>query len=227
MGIFRRRVPNDYIPVHPDNVAKNDWIIVLEAGTIVGSSPNKLRVARATLERKIVKKYNGLLRPKYYLVVDGFDPRIHALYFCPQLYRAESDGNLVALQGEEIGKLLARLVEGAVVKKLPWYEPAEKSPIEPIISAIALADLDSLVVEAPLPGEPLQLEFARGQATEEGAGEAATPEDERQPAAAEADERHSLTTASATARPEETSDASNGASPAADRPSNRARKSSQ
>ena len=32
MGIFRRRVPNHYIPVHPDNVAKDDWIIVLEGG---------------------------------------------------------------------------------------------------------------------------------------------------------------------------------------------------
>ena len=81
MGMFRRRVPNHYIPVHPDNVAKNDWIILLEAGTIVGPTPDRLRVARATLEKKIVKKYNVLLRPKYYLVVEGYDPRIHALYF--------------------------------------------------------------------------------------------------------------------------------------------------
>src|SRR5271166_5014005 len=84
MGMFRRRVPNHYIPIHPDNVAKNDWIIVLEAGTIVGPSPDKLRVAVATLERKIVKKFNILLRAKHYLVVDGYDPRIHALYFSPQ-----------------------------------------------------------------------------------------------------------------------------------------------
>jgi hypothetical protein len=60
MGIFRRRVPNHYIPIHPDNVAKNDWIIVLEAGTIVGPSPDRLRVARATLESKIVKKYGAV-----------------------------------------------------------------------------------------------------------------------------------------------------------------------
>jgi hypothetical protein len=81
--MFRRKVPNHYIPIHPDNISKKDWIIVLEAGTIIGPSPDKLRVAIATLERKIVKKYNVLLRPKHYLVVDGYDPRIHALYFCP------------------------------------------------------------------------------------------------------------------------------------------------
>jgi len=214
MGMFRRRVPNRYIPVHPDNVTKNDWVILLEAGTIVGPSPDRLRVARATLEKKIVKKYNVLLRPKYYLVVEGYDPRIHALYFCPQLYRSDSDGNLVALQGEEIGKLLAKLVEGAVAQKRPWYDPAEKSPNEPIISTTALSDLDSLVVDAPVSGEPLQLEFARGR--EEGAREPATLEDECHPAGPEG--KHASTTTSATARLEERSDASNATSLAADRP---------
>ena len=97
--------------------------------------PDKLRVAVATLERKIVKKFNILLRAKHYLVVDGYDPRIHALYFCPQLYKSDSNGTLVALEGEEIGKLLAKLVEGAVAQKQPWYDPAEKSPNKRIISA--------------------------------------------------------------------------------------------
>ena len=36
MGIFRRKVPQHYIPIHPDNIGKNDWLILLEAGTIVG-----------------------------------------------------------------------------------------------------------------------------------------------------------------------------------------------
>src|ERR1700738_894134 len=81
MGIFRRKVPSHLIAVHPDNAAKNDWIVLLEAGTIVGPSPERLRVARSTLERKIVKKYNILLREKNSLVVEGFDPRIHACIF--------------------------------------------------------------------------------------------------------------------------------------------------
>jgi hypothetical protein len=173
--MFRRKVPNHYIPIHPDNISKKDWIIVLEAGTIVGPSPDKLRVAMATLERKIVKKYNVLLRPKHYLVVDGYDPRIHALYFCPQLYKSDSDGKLVALEGEEIGKLLAKLVQGAVAQKQPWYDPTEKSPNEPIISAEFISDLDSVVVDDLTATRPLQIEFSRESAAQEDAPELAAP----------------------------------------------------
>jgi hypothetical protein len=70
MSILRRKVPNHYIPIHRDNINKNDWIILVEAATIVGRSAEneKLRVAQATLERKIVKKYNLLLRAAHYLV---------------------------------------------------------------------------------------------------------------------------------------------------------------
>ena len=114
MGVFRRKVPAHYIPVHPDNIGKNDWIILLEAGTIVCPSAEKLRVARATLERKIVTKYNMLLRAKHFLVLEGYDPRIHALYFCPQLYALDSDNRLVPLEGEEIGELLAQALKKGV-----------------------------------------------------------------------------------------------------------------
>jgi len=51
MGILRRKVPSHYIPINPDNAAKKDWVILLEAGTIVGSAPQKLRVALATTEK--------------------------------------------------------------------------------------------------------------------------------------------------------------------------------
>ena len=151
---------NHYIPIHPDNVANNEWIIVLEAGTIVGPSPDKLRVAVATLERKIVKKFDILLRAKRYLVVDGYDPRIHALYFCPQLYKSDSDGTLVALEGEEIGKLLAKLVEGAVAQKQPRttrprnHQTSRSFPLHPWETWTALSSI-------PQPGKPLQLAFPR------------------------------------------------------------------
>src|SRR6516162_1282867 len=95
MGIFRRKVPIHYIPVHQDNIKNKDWIILLEAGTIVGPSAEKLRVALATLEKKIATKYNIFLRPKHFLVLEGYDPRIHTLYFCPQLYAYDSDNKLV------------------------------------------------------------------------------------------------------------------------------------
>src|SRR6478736_1985270 len=49
------------IPVSRDNAASNDWVVLLEAGTIVGPSPDRLRVAKSTLEKKIVKRYNFFL----------------------------------------------------------------------------------------------------------------------------------------------------------------------
>jgi len=151
MSILRRKVPNHYIPIHRDNINKNDWIILVEAGTIVGPSAEneKLRVAQATLERKIVKKYNLLLRAEHYLVMDGYDPRIHALYFCPQLYQFDTDNQLVPLQGEEIGKLVVQAVQGGVIEKRPWYEPSEELPAEPIINARMHQEFDTVVVNGP------------------------------------------------------------------------------
>jgi hypothetical protein len=107
MGILRRKVPSHFVPIHPVNATSKDWVILLEAGTIVGPSTERLRVARSTLEKKIVKRYDLLLRVKHFLVVEGYDPRIHAVYFCPQLYKYDTDKKLVPLQGEEIGRLIA------------------------------------------------------------------------------------------------------------------------
>jgi hypothetical protein len=53
----------------------------------------RLRVARSTLERKIVKKYNFVLKAKHFLVLEGYDPRIHAVFFCPQLYKYDPEKN--------------------------------------------------------------------------------------------------------------------------------------
>ena len=142
MGIFRRKVPIHYIPVHQDNIKKKDWIILLEAGTIVGTSAEKLRVALATLEKKIVTKYNIFLRPKHFLVVEGYDPRIHALYYCPQLYKYDSDKRLVPLEGEEIGRLVAKAVQNGVLEKQPWYPPSEMLPPKPIIDGKMDIDFD-------------------------------------------------------------------------------------
>jgi hypothetical protein len=149
MGIFRRKAPRHLIPVHADNTAKKDWVIVLEAGTIVGPSPERLRVARATLERKTVKKYNIFLRARHFLVVEGYDARIHAIYFCPQLYKYDAEKKLVPLQGEEIGRLIAQTLEGGVTERRPWYEPSEKTPDQPVITAPMDTDFDSVVVEMP------------------------------------------------------------------------------
>jgi hypothetical protein len=151
MGILRRKVPSHYIPINPDNAAKKDWVILLEAGTIVGSAPQKLRVALATTEKRIVRRYNLLLRASHYLVLEGYDPRIHALYFCPQLYHYDADNKLIALEGEEIGSLLAQSLQDGVVEKKPWYEPSNKWGNQPIISKTLNSDFDSLVVDRPAP----------------------------------------------------------------------------
>jgi len=151
MGLFRRRVPNHFIPIHPDNIASKDWIIVLEAGTIIGPSPAKLRVARATQERTVAKKYNILLKARHFLVVDGYNPRIHALYFCPQLYRYDPDRKLTPLQGEEIGSLIAQSVAGGVADRRPWYEPSDRLPAEPVVSGSTEMEYDTVVVEMPEP----------------------------------------------------------------------------
>ena len=149
MGPFRWNVSSQLIRIHPDNATSKDWVILLEAGTIVGPSPERLRVARSTLERKIVKKYSAWLQPEHFLVVDGYDPRIHAVYFCPQLYKYDSEKKLVPLQGEEIGRLIANALEGGITERRPWYEPAEKLPDEPIISTLLQKDFDTLVVDLP------------------------------------------------------------------------------
>jgi hypothetical protein len=148
MGVFRTKASTHLIPVSPDNATSDDWVILLEAGTIVGPSPDRLRVARSTLEKNIVKRYDLLLRVKHFLNVDGYDPRIHAVYFCPQLYKYDPDKKLVPLQGEEIGRLIAQALASGVKERRPWYEPAEKLPDQPIINA-PKEEFETLVVEMP------------------------------------------------------------------------------
>ena len=149
--LFQRKVSNHFIRVDPNNVTNKKWLIVLEAGTIVGPSPGKLRVVRATQERKLVKKYNLLLRPEYYLEMEGFDPRVHAVYFCPQLYKRDSANNLLPLHGEEIGNLIAQALESRIEERRPWYLPSDNLPTEPAIDGSIEPELDTLVVDTPKP----------------------------------------------------------------------------
>src|SRR5471030_126440 len=150
MSIFTKKSQGTLVPIHPDNAKTKDWVVLLEAATIVGESRDKLRVALTTQERKLVRKKKLFQKPRYFLVVDGYDPRIHALYFCPQLYRKE-DGDLVPLSGQEIGQLMAQALEGGAVEKSPWYEPLDRMPQEPIIDSAAQVEFDSLVVDSPSP----------------------------------------------------------------------------
>ncbi len=154
MGLFQRTISGGYVPIHQDNIASKDWVILLEAGTIVGPSPERLRVARTMQERKIVKKRRVFGAAKYFLMIEGYDPRIHGVYFCPQLYKYDADKKLVPLSGEEIGRLIANALSNGIKERRPWYEPAEQRPAEPIISASTQNEFDSLVVEMPAAQTP-------------------------------------------------------------------------
>src|SRR6516225_1783642 len=45
------------VPINPENTKSKDWVILLEASTIVGPSPDLLRVASTTQEKKIVWRF--------------------------------------------------------------------------------------------------------------------------------------------------------------------------
>jgi hypothetical protein len=142
-----RRLPKHRVAVHPDNVLNKDWIILLEAGTIIGPSPQRFRVASATQERKVKKKRRLFARPSYFLVLEEYNPRVHAVYFCPQLYRYDPNEKLIALTGDEIGSYVAQAIESAVTERQPWYEPSEQLPKEPVIKGPMMKELDTVVVE--------------------------------------------------------------------------------
>lgn len=149
MGIFSKSLPSHLIPIDSANTSNKDWVILIEAGTIVGPSTERIRVARSTQERKVVRRYDLFLRAKHYLVVEGYNPRIHAVYLCPQLYKYDANQKLLPLQGEEIGQLIAHALGNRVAQRRPWYEPSQKLPDEPIIGAQALTEFDTVVVEMP------------------------------------------------------------------------------
>jgi hypothetical protein len=146
MGLFRKRYPAHLVPIHQDNAGNRDWIILLEASTIIGPSAERLRVARVTQERKIVTKFR-FLQPQLFLAIEGYDPRIHVVFFCPQLYRQDHENKLVPLQGEEIGKFVAQALQHRTSVRRPWYEPTEQIPAEPLIDDI-IKEFDTLVVES-------------------------------------------------------------------------------
>jgi len=66
------------------------------------------------------------------------------------LYKHDEHGRLVPLEGEEIGRLLAKALERKVKLRLPWYEPSHKLPADPIIAGNLNKEFDTLVIdEAP------------------------------------------------------------------------------
>ena len=148
MSIFSRHKRRHLVPLHRDNARSKDWIILLEANTIVGPSQESFRVARATQERRIVGRLWSLRR-QLFLFIEGYDPRIHVLFFCPQLYKYDQDGTLVPLRADDIGKFIAQAITDQAARRRPWYHPAEAVSSKRLIEAPMIDEFDTLVVEAP------------------------------------------------------------------------------
>src|SRR5439155_296191 len=72
-----------------------------------------------------------------------------ALYFCPQLYKYDSEKKLVPLYGEEIGKLIAQALESGIKERRPWYVPSDDLPTEAAINGSIEPEFDTLVVDMP------------------------------------------------------------------------------
>lgn len=85
------------------------------------------------------------LRP--FLVLEGFDPRIHFVVLCPQLYKYDHDSVLVPVRGEEIGAFIARALNHKTVLRCPWYKLMDKIADQPLITETILTELDTLVIE--------------------------------------------------------------------------------
>jgi hypothetical protein len=138
------------VPIHADNAHTRDWIVLLEANTIVGSPTHRLRVACTTQERKLVWRFKGL-KPQLCLLIDGYDPRIHTLVLCPQLYRYDYNGTLIPMHGEEIGRFIAQALNEKSAIRCPWYRPADALSDVPIMTETILTEFDTLLVDATRP----------------------------------------------------------------------------
>lgn len=79
MGFFKKHRGTP-VAINSDNANSKDWLVLIEAATVVGIDRDKLRVALVTRERKLVKKRSLFRKTQHFLLVDGYDPRIHALY---------------------------------------------------------------------------------------------------------------------------------------------------
>ena len=153
MRLPRMRHSGQLIPIHRDNLHTADWVILLEVGTIVDKSDKRLRVARVTRARKIVRRY-WLLKPKTFIAIEDFDPRLHMIFLCPQLYRYDKRDRLIPLGPNEIGQFVAKSLDSKAIKRRPWYKPSEAIPAEPIIRDSLLSEFDSLLVEQPMLPSP-------------------------------------------------------------------------
>ncbi len=149
MGIFRRHDRRELLPVHPENVRNKDWVILLEANTVVDSSGERVRVAGVTQGREIIKS-RWPFGPRFFLSIEGYNPRIHFVVFCPQLYRRDRDGRLLPLRGADIGQFIAYALNNKVMPRNPWYGLTSEPPHQPVITESLIDEYDTLIADPTL-----------------------------------------------------------------------------
>jgi hypothetical protein len=137
------------VQIHPSNAINDHWAILLEASTIIGTRAKKLRVASATQQKMVVQRFT-LNHRKTFLIIEEYNPRIHILLFCPQLYQYDQAGRLSPLEGEEIGRFIADALEQKAPPKCPWYNPLHATPVEAVLNEQMPSEYDTLVIEPAL-----------------------------------------------------------------------------
>ena len=83
MGVFRRKKRNHLISIHPHNVGGKDWLILLEANTIVGASTDKLRVAPSDPRQKDCDETRRVAEQKAFPCCGGIWPANSRHIFLP------------------------------------------------------------------------------------------------------------------------------------------------
>jgi hypothetical protein len=73
MGIFQRKVPNHFIRIDPDNATTKDWLILLEAGTIVGPEKKLVPLFGEEIGKLIAQALESGIKERrpWYLPSDG------------------------------------------------------------------------------------------------------------------------------------------------------------
>jgi hypothetical protein len=154
MSVWLNEPKNGQEVLHNRNRCARCLACLLRSGHRAKKIVSAADLTSPSRQRKIITKYNIFLRAQNSLILDGYDPRIHTLYFCPQLFTYDSDNRLFPIGGEEIGKLLAETVPHGVVERQSWYEPSDELPNQPIIATTIETNFDALIVDRPVAHAP-------------------------------------------------------------------------
>jgi hypothetical protein len=88
--------------------------------------------------------------PRFFLWIEGYNPRIHFVVFCPQLYKHDRDGRIVPLRGADIGQFIAYALNNKVMPRNPWYGLTGELPHQSLITESLIDEYDTVLGEPTL-----------------------------------------------------------------------------